>query len=363
MTPSGDRLGVKVGTTVNWFLPDLHGDIAASLSQDEATVVNAVRYDAYGQTITTGTAGGTRVGDKAWKYQGRLDISPDGLGTPLYDMSARFYNPGLGAFTQLDTVMGKAQDPMSMNRFLYASANPTTLTDPTGHCPFCILLIPIAIGFFAGAGTDAVVQQVTTGTVDWGQAAVSGAIGSVHGRRRRRRRRRRQVGRPPGGQTHRPTAHDKCRQRCREHRHRAGNHLGGLSRGADAQPGRGCRDQYRHVGRDGPYARGRQAPSRQGRQVRTAARCIPRRRPHSSEAVIVSPDCRNSDPCSPTSRSQQSHNIQGIHDRNGSPPSDRARRADGSRCNSRSNNHAAHQRDHGQKGPPVPGRQVRHHQT
>jgi RHS repeat-associated protein len=114
-------------------------------------------------------------------YQRRLDIAPEGLGTPLYDMSARFYAPGNGAFTQLDTVMGKVQDPLSMNRFLYAEANPATLTDPTGHFAFLALLIPVAIGFFAGAGVDAGVQQVTTGTVDWGQAAFSGAIGAASG--------------------------------------------------------------------------------------------------------------------------------------------------------------------------------------
>ena len=68
---AGDRLGVKQGSTVNWFLPDPHGDIAASLSSTETTVVNAIRYDAYGQTIATGSAGGTAVGQANWKYQGR----------------------------------------------------------------------------------------------------------------------------------------------------------------------------------------------------------------------------------------------------------------------------------------------------
>jgi hypothetical protein len=29
--------------------------------------------------------------------------------------------------------MGGAQNPLSMNRFLYAHANPATLIDPTGH--------------------------------------------------------------------------------------------------------------------------------------------------------------------------------------------------------------------------------------
>jgi hypothetical protein len=48
-------------------------------------------------------------------------------------MSARFYSPGLGTFTQLDSVMGGAQNPLSMNRFLYAGANPATMIDPTGH--------------------------------------------------------------------------------------------------------------------------------------------------------------------------------------------------------------------------------------
>jgi hypothetical protein len=48
---------------------------------------------------------------------------------------ARFYAPSAGVFTQLDTVAGSAQNPASMNRFLYAQGNPTSLVDPTGHSP------------------------------------------------------------------------------------------------------------------------------------------------------------------------------------------------------------------------------------
>jgi hypothetical protein len=50
-------------------------------------------------------------------------------------MSARFYAPGLGTFTQLDTDGGKVANPLSMNRFLYALGNPATFIDPTGHRP------------------------------------------------------------------------------------------------------------------------------------------------------------------------------------------------------------------------------------
>ena len=88
-----------------------------------------MRYDGYGQTLGTYAAGTLPT---PWKYQGRLDVSPDS-DNPLCDAGARFYSPAIGAFTQLDTVSGSAQDPWSMNRYLYAGANPTSMIDPDGH--------------------------------------------------------------------------------------------------------------------------------------------------------------------------------------------------------------------------------------
>jgi RHS repeat-associated protein len=130
--PAGDRLGVRVGTGVNWFAPDLHGSVAGSLSQTETTITSALRYDAYGQLLASGGTGS--VGAGYWKYQGRLDVSPGGAtSTTLYDAGARFYAPGLGTFTSLDSVQGSAQNPLTMNRFLYGLANPATLIDPDGH--------------------------------------------------------------------------------------------------------------------------------------------------------------------------------------------------------------------------------------
>jgi RHS repeat-associated protein len=62
----------------------------------------------------------------------RLRIQ-DGRSVPLYDAGARFYAPSLGVFTQADTVAGTAQDPASLNRYLYTAANPASLIDPDGH--------------------------------------------------------------------------------------------------------------------------------------------------------------------------------------------------------------------------------------
>ena len=129
----GQRIAVKAGDAsfFGWLLPDLHGNVAAALSQDETTVSDGLRYDAWGQLAAIYPSGGTGVSAK-WRYQGRLLVTTSG-NADLYEAGARSYAPGLGAFTQLDSVMGGAADPLSMNRYLYAEANPATLIDPTGH--------------------------------------------------------------------------------------------------------------------------------------------------------------------------------------------------------------------------------------
>ena len=53
-------------------------------------------------------------------------------------------------FTSLDTFAGAAQDPLSMNRFLYAEANPATLIDPSGH------MVPTMDGGGSDPNTEAV---------------------------------------------------------------------------------------------------------------------------------------------------------------------------------------------------------------
>ncbi len=139
--PAGNRLGVKAGGTVNWLVPDLHGSVAGSLNAAATGLTGALRYDGYGVTVDSDQPGST--GSGYFRYQGRLDISPGG--SPLYDMSARFYAPGLGTFTQLDTYGGSVANPASLNRFLYAEANPATFIDPTGH------MVPDCVGQDCGA--------------------------------------------------------------------------------------------------------------------------------------------------------------------------------------------------------------------
>jgi RHS repeat-associated protein len=99
-----------------------------------------------------------------WRYQGRMLVSPNGA-SDLYDAGARFYSPALGIFTQFDSSAGSAQNPVTMNRYLYAGANPATLIDPSGHCfGICIDINPV--GF---------VQSAAKTVTDGASAAVAAA--------------------------------------------------------------------------------------------------------------------------------------------------------------------------------------------
>ena len=124
----GDRLATAASNGFAWIVPDLHGNVAAQCGSS-GSITDVFRYDAYGNIIGTSTFGSV---PSPWRYQGRILESTAGSDT--YDFGARAYVPDLGTFTSLDSVSGSAQNPLSLNRYLYADANPATLVDPDGHC-------------------------------------------------------------------------------------------------------------------------------------------------------------------------------------------------------------------------------------
>jgi RHS repeat-associated protein len=123
----GSRLAIKTGSTVSWLVFDLHGSVAA-LCNTSGTLTDAYRYDGWGaQIAASGTA------SNPYRYRGLFSIGAGAWNDALLDMGARDYSPQLGVFTQQDSVLGSAANPLTMNRFLYALANPATLIDPDGH--------------------------------------------------------------------------------------------------------------------------------------------------------------------------------------------------------------------------------------
>ncbi|MCZ8530394.1 RHS repeat-associated core domain-containing protein [Alteromonas sp. PRIM-21] len=49
-----------------------------------------------------------------------------------YYLRARYYDQNVGRFTQMDEWMGKACTPITLNKYVYANADPIQYTDPTG---------------------------------------------------------------------------------------------------------------------------------------------------------------------------------------------------------------------------------------
>ena len=182
----GNRLATVTGATFGWLLADIHGDIAASISAGSstgATLTDAFRYDAYGMTLARyGTS------PAPWRFQGRLLLNttdsgtggPGAVNTDLYDFVARAYDPALGAFTSFDSVRGQAQNPISLNRFLYAFANPESLIDPDGHWPWDdAAKIAGNVGSFAqgfGEGVVGAAVSGATGIFEMGKAAVGATV-------------------------------------------------------------------------------------------------------------------------------------------------------------------------------------------
>jgi RHS repeat-associated protein len=129
----GDRLATAASTGFAWIVPDLHGNVAAQCSSS-GSVSDVFRYDPYGKLIGTSLPAGSVP--SPWRFQGRILESTAGSDT--YDFGARAYVPDLGTFTSLDSVAGSAQNPITLNRYLYADANPATLVDPDGHCSLAL---------------------------------------------------------------------------------------------------------------------------------------------------------------------------------------------------------------------------------
>jgi RHS repeat-associated protein len=119
-----DAMGDRLTVGGAWTIPNVRGDVAGLLNAAQTAVSDAYRYDPYG--VNLDTQGST---SNPYRFQGRLLESTSGQ----YDFGARQYDPAIATFTGLDTVMGAAQNPLSLNRYLYVQANPEVMIDRDGH--------------------------------------------------------------------------------------------------------------------------------------------------------------------------------------------------------------------------------------
>jgi RHS repeat-associated protein len=119
-----DALGDRLTVGGAWTLPNVRGDVAGLLNSNQTAITDAYRYDPFGVDLDSQ---GTSL--NPYRFQGRLLEPTSGQ----YDFGARQYDPAIAAFTSLDTVLGAAQNPLSLNRYLYVWANPEVMIDLDGH--------------------------------------------------------------------------------------------------------------------------------------------------------------------------------------------------------------------------------------
>lgn len=117
----------------------------------------------------------------AVKYTGQ-EYDPE---TGLYYYNARYYDPQLGVFTTIDSVVPNGEDSQSYNRHMYVRGNPVLYNDPTGHV-FGIddFLIGVAITALVAGTANATVtaaQHNWDFANNWGKIGTSFAIGAGAG--------------------------------------------------------------------------------------------------------------------------------------------------------------------------------------
>ena len=91
---------------------------------ETANLTNSYQYDPYGN-LTSGTADGVNY----YGYNGEST----NVKTGLQYLRARYYDAENGTFTTEDSDLGTTENPLTRNRYDYATNNPLNYSDPTGH--------------------------------------------------------------------------------------------------------------------------------------------------------------------------------------------------------------------------------------
>ena len=94
------------------------------MSDNTGTLTDEYNYEAFGDVLSqTGTT------ENSYLFTGeQFDTTLD-----QYYLRARYYDQGVGRFTQADTWMGRNSDPITLHKYLYANADSVNYIDPTGN--------------------------------------------------------------------------------------------------------------------------------------------------------------------------------------------------------------------------------------
>ncbi|MEW6172723.1 MAG: RHS repeat-associated core domain-containing protein [Bacillota bacterium] len=113
----------KNGTYLTYHY-DLRGSTVA-ITDDTGAVTDRFQYGPYGEPVYHNGATST-----PFLYNGRDGVMADANG--LYYMRARYYNPEVRRFINVDPVQGPILDMLTLNHYSYANDSPVNFKDPSG---------------------------------------------------------------------------------------------------------------------------------------------------------------------------------------------------------------------------------------
>ena len=118
-----DLLSQTRDTNTNWYHYDGLGSTRA-LSDASGSLTDTYDYEAFGEVLN-------QTGSTENNYLFTGEQFDNTLNK--YYLRARYYDQTQGRFTQMDTWMGRSQDPITLHKYLYANADPISYIDPTGN--------------------------------------------------------------------------------------------------------------------------------------------------------------------------------------------------------------------------------------
>ena len=116
---------ITIGGTVYFPYYDGAGSIAG-LFDTSGNTAGTYTYDPYGGTTVTS---GSAAVSNPFRFKGGYQDT-----TSFYKFGTRFYNPSTASWNQADANQGTIQSPSSVNKFVYAGADPVNSVDPSGRC-------------------------------------------------------------------------------------------------------------------------------------------------------------------------------------------------------------------------------------
>ena len=109
--------------TPSFYGYDGHGSVR-QLTNSSGTITDTYDYDAFGNLVS-------RAGNTPNNYLFGSEQYDPNLG--FYYNRARYYSRAIGRFWSADSAEGRAQDPQSLHKYIFAGGNPVDRTDPSGN--------------------------------------------------------------------------------------------------------------------------------------------------------------------------------------------------------------------------------------